>query len=73
MNNEQQPYWKQLNDKPQGEKFKPFLPTVKAHFDKKFLIYDKFNNNKDEELFNQNIYSIDKLKNLKNTDYVTQI
>ncbi len=58
---------------PDNLKFKPILETIPAHFDHKYLIYDKFNNNSDQELFNQNIFSIEKLKNLKNIDYITNV
>ncbi len=32
--------------------------SVKEHFAQKHLVYDKFNNNFDEEIFNVNIFSI---------------
>lgn len=50
--------------------FKPHLPSVREFFQNKYLIYDKFNNNLDDDLFNMNIYPMNKLKNLKNQDYV---
>lgn len=43
------------------------------YFEKKNVIYDKFNNNSDEELFNENIFSIEKLKSLKNVDYMANV
>lgn len=43
------------------------------HFVKKYLVYDKFNNNWDDELFNENIFAMDKLKNLKNMDYMSYL
>lgn len=36
-------------------------------------MYDKFNNNADEQLFNLNLYPMEKLRNLKNTDYITSV
>ena len=38
--------------------FKPLKKSVKEHFSQKYLVYDKFNNNFDEEIFNVNIFSI---------------
>ena len=38
--------------------FKPMKKSVKEHFAQKHLVYDKFNNNFDEEIFNVNIFSI---------------
>ena len=43
------------------------------HFDRRNLVYDKFNNNFDLELFNENIFSLQKLKDLKNTDYLCHV
>ena len=70
---QQEPYTKEQADKNQTDKNKPMQESIRAYFEKNWLIYDKFNNNNDQELFNQNIYSIQKLKNLKNIDYMTQI
>ena len=43
------------------------------YFESASLVYDKFNSNSDEQLFNLNLYPLEKLRNLKNTDYITNV
>ena len=48
----------------------PIYKAVHENFTKDHLVYDKFSSNMDGNLFNMNIYSIERLKNLKNNDYL---
>jgi hypothetical protein len=55
-------------------KYHPIYERVAEHFDIKFLVYDKFNINiHDEELFNENLYSMEKIKKLKSIDYLANV
>lgn len=52
VSEEQEPYKFPAEKIFPSDKFKPIFPTVSAHFERRFLIYDKFNNSQDDELFN---------------------